>query len=543
MVRVVRLGASAADWRLRVLLWLLTLAILAAGCVGKRAASPGSPEVSPAAVAARVMIPPNLNVNPAESVVGPEKASANRPPRLDPRGGSSTFSLSDAIAFALQNNPRLRSFRAAVQRTQGQEQVAFAPFLPQFDLLGQYGGTSDNLGPGSPGYTGFLRAVDGTHVYQETVVGLQWTLYDFGRTGGRYRQAVAREYIADLQLARASQTVEFDVDAAYLGVLLARAHRRVQEDAVRRARSILDDSEAQRKGGVALKEDVLRAEVQLSENREALVLARKGEFNAMARLNNTMGRNAGWPLELVDLDANPAFSADLCHLLETAAVQRPEVALAREAVAVSHEGRQVARGEFLPRIYVRAVAGDVSGENVRTGWVDGVGLHLETPLYAGGRHRGELQTADADIEAALADAEGILDAVSLEVNVAYHDVMAARELINLSRTAVVQAAENLRLVRVRYGNGNATPTDVVDGEAALTRSQQRFVSATYNYLAALGRLDYALGQHQGAGVFLAQGVPSAPPADEWKPIPEELPPPAPSNPRDILPNAVPDFQK
>ena len=53
------------------------------------------------------------------------------------------------------------------------------------------------------------------------------------------------------------------------------------------------------------------------------------------------------------------------------------------------------------------------------------------------------------------------------------------------------------MIRVRYRNGDATPTDIVDSEAALTRSQQRFFSATYTYLAALARLDYAVGQRQG----------------------------------------------
>jgi len=42
-----------------------------------------------------------------------------------------------------------------------------------------------------------------------------------------------------LQLTRAEQTVAFDVAAAYLDVLFARASRRVQEDAVRRAEAVL----------------------------------------------------------------------------------------------------------------------------------------------------------------------------------------------------------------------------------------------------------------------------------------------------------------
>ena len=37
----------------------------------------------------------------------------------------------------------------------------------------------------------------------------------------------------------------------------------------------------------------------------------------------------------------------------------------------------------------------------------------------------------------------------------------------------------------------------MDAETALTRSQQRFNSAIYTYLAALARLDYAMGRQQG----------------------------------------------
>jgi hypothetical protein len=295
----------------------LFLLLLIAGCAPWHSALPIPPEVTPTEVAARVLIPPDLNVNPPETVVkpgssgqAPAQPSASANPSVEP----TTFALPDAIAFALRNNPRLRSARADIERAQGQEQVAFSPFLPQIDLLGQYGVVSSTLAPGVPGNEGFLLPSDfGTRSYAQSEVGLEWTLYDFGRTGGRYRQAVARERITQLRLVRADQTVEFDVAVAYLNVLLARASRRVQEDAVRRAQAFLGDTEARRKEGVALKDDVLRAEVQLSESREGLVLAREGEYNAVARLNNAMGRNAGLPLEVVD----PPVGHMVPHLLLT----------------------------------------------------------------------------------------------------------------------------------------------------------------------------------------------------------------------------------
>jgi outer membrane protein TolC len=427
--------------------------------------------------------------------------------------------LADAIAFALQNNPRLRSARAAIEGARGQEQVAFAPFLPQVDLLAQYGAVSPTLAPGAAGPVGIILANgSGTRSYTEAEVGLQWTLYDFGRTGGHYRQAVAREHIAELQHVRAGQTVEFDVASAYLDVLLARASRRVQEDAVSRARAILDDTMARHKGGVALKEDVLRAQVQLAESSEALVLAQEAVFDATARLNNAMGRNAGLPLNVIDVKGEPPLPGTLAVLLEQAAAERPEISVAREAAAAAQEGRKAAQAEFLPRVFVRASVGRTDGENVITGWQEGAGLHLETPLYAGGRHVGELRAAAAEIQAAAADAQIILDAVSLQVNVAYRAATAARERIDLARPAVAQAQENLRLVEIRYRNGNATPTEIVDSQAALTRAQQHYFSATYTCLASLARLDYAIGRHQGDFAVDAK-------AADWEvlPVPQQLP--------------------
>ena len=108
--------------------------------------------------------------------------------------------------------------------------------------------------------------------------------------------------------------------------------------------------------------------MQLSESRDALVLAREAEFNGVARLNNAMGRNAGWPLEVLDLNAEPPLPGALASLLELAVDQRPEVGVARQAAAAGQAGREAARGEFLPRVFVRASVGNTSGQNVETGW-------------------------------------------------------------------------------------------------------------------------------------------------------------------------------
>ena len=54
--------------------------------------------------------------------------------------------------------------------------------------------------------------------------------------------------------------------------------------------------------------------------------------------------------------------------------------------------------------------------------------------------------------------------------------------------------QRLRFKRpVSARTGDATPTDVVDAETALTRAQQSYYQALYDYLTALARIDYAMG--------------------------------------------------
>src|SRR4029453_13508722 len=99
------------------------------------------------------------------------------------------------------------------------------------------------------------------------------------------------------------------------------------------------------------------------------------------------------------LASEPALPGTLAQCLEQAASQRPEGDLARQGVGAAQAGREAAKAELMPRIYVRGIVGNVNGDNVRTGMLEGAGLHLEAPLYAGGRRRGELRSADADIQA------------------------------------------------------------------------------------------------------------------------------------------------
>jgi outer membrane protein TolC len=475
---------------------------LSCGCVHWHQPPPDA--IINQAVAARLRTYPQPPIDLSKVVAEPEVLklpdyeddawASDRPPSNEPN----CMTLGQAIDFALRNSPRLETARAAIERAGGMEAVAFAPFLPDLQLNARTGATSANLSPGAPSITGgILGAGDAHRRFDQVELQLQWTLCDFGRTAGRWQQTVFRERITQQQLGRLSQTIILEVQTAYLQVLLTSALRIAREEAIRAAEATLKDATVRRAAGNADKDDVLRAEVRVAETREDLVIAREEEFTALARLNHAMGRNASLPLRVVEFKEQPLFLLELPQCLEEAASRRLEIGIIRDGLAVAQQGRRAVEGEFLPKVYMLGTIGYVSGDHIQTGWQEGAGLHLAQGLFSGGRCVGDLRIADADIRQAVSTAETVLDGISLEVTLAFCGVTSARERIGLSRPAIDQARETLRLVRVKYRNGDATPTDVVDAESALTRSQQRYAVALFEFLSSLSRMEFALGSTAG----------------------------------------------
>lgn len=169
--------------------------------------------------------------------------------------------------------------------------------------------------------------------------------------------------------------------------------------------------------------------------------------------------------------------------------------MARRSVQVAEEGSRVAHADFAPRIVAEGDLLDYQQASPRGHFDTAVGfIRLEWGLFEGGKRVAELRVADSHIREAVAEADSIADTIASQVNQAYRQLVAARKGIERARPGVEQTRETLRLVRLRAEKeGAAIPAEVTDAEAALTRAEQDYSNAIYDYLTALARLEYAMG--------------------------------------------------
>jgi len=77
------------------------------------------------------------------------------------------------------------------------------------------------------------------------------------------------------------------------------------------------------------------------------------------------------------------------------------------------------------------------------------------------------------------------------------EARAAYELVGLSRSSLAAAEEAYRIQNVRYQQGAATTTDVLDAEVGVTRARADYSKSRFDYYLAQAALARAAGQLPG----------------------------------------------
>jgi outer membrane protein len=408
------------------------------------------------------------------------------------------LTLASAIDMAYRANPTLQAARANIDLAKAGKEVAFAGFMPEVqlgfrDIVGKTGPPGFVL-PTMPTDIGNVAFGGAAEQFRVAELRAQWTLWDFGRTTSRFGQSVIMEEIAGLQFVRSQQTVGFEVASAYFEALQAKASADIAEESVRRAKSVLKDAKNYLHRGTNIRNDVLRAEVFVKEMDLSVVRARTAEGVAIAKLNRAIGINPSQETQVVELADAPPFEQPLPECLQMAVENRREFGVVERGIAKAKLGENLAESQFMPRVYVGGLGSLQQMEQPdRFAQHASAGVGIELGLNQGGKRIGELRESKAEVNLAIARGKEVCDQIAYEVKVAYLVIDDARERIKVSRAAVAQASENIRVVRSLFDQGDAIATDVIEAELTMTRAQQGYLIALYDYQTSLARLAYALG--------------------------------------------------
>ena len=84
--------------------------------------------------------------------------------------------------------------------------------------------------------------------------------------------------------------------------------------------------------------------------------------------------------------------------------------------------------------------------------------------------------------------------ISLQVRQTCLDIEETQKRIPVTRDALAQSEENLRVAKDRYREGVGTNTEVLDAETLRIRSYSNYYNAVYDAVIAKIHLKFAIGE-------------------------------------------------
>ena len=317
-------------------------------------------------------------------------------------------------------------------------------------------------------------------------------LFTFGRIRSGVDATKAGWKAAQAEERRETLDLKLSVADAYVKVLRATRARQVATSSVASLASHSQNVSNYYEQGFVARNDLLASQVVLADARQREIQAGNGLDLASASYNRFLVRPLTTPVTLRDL-APPPAAGDVSELTARAFKERPElVAFAEQVEAFRKEARSV-RASALPSVGVSGGYLYLENSFLERGHVWTVGVVGRWNIFDSGLTRHKARAVDAKGDAVSALRAEAMDGVSLQVRQAWLEVDETRRRLEVTRDAVGQAEENLKVARERYRTGTGTNTEVLDAETLRVRSLGNHDNAIYDAVMADFRLRRAVG--------------------------------------------------
>jgi len=414
-------------------------------------------------------------------------------PSGEPTTGVEKLTVLSAISRALEHNLGVLSAEQNLGKAQGARWKTLSELLP--NVNGRVGETRQTLnlaafgfggGAGSP--FGDIPTIVGPFNVFDARIFLSQSVLDFGALNSA--RAEAHNVEAARLMFRSARDYVIHVAGNFFVQALAASARadaaRAQEET---ARTLHQQAIDLKEGGIIAGIDVLRAEVQLSTQTQRATIAANEFEKAKLQLARVIGLPLGQRFELDPALPNlPVADLSIEAAVALAYQTRPDYKAAVERVSAAEATRRSIVGDALPSVKVNADYGEIGLSPADARATFAVTGAVNVPIFQGGRTRGRLLEADADIRGRRADAEDLKAAIYYEVRTAFLDLDATARQLALAGKTRDLANQQLTQARDRFAAGVASNVEVVQAQDAVATATEQFIGAQYGYDLAKGAL-------------------------------------------------------
>jgi len=392
--------------------------------------------------------------------------------------------LDDYTALALAHNPALAS--ASLHAEAAQARAGATGALPDPMLTAGY----------------FVQTPETRVGPQEWGVTLSQRLPFFGKLGAESDAAARDAEVATHSVRERRLDIAFEVARWYHEYYRLSEVRRVLAEERELLDRMQDVAQVRYASGRVGQQDVLKAQLALSQSADEMELVTRGLATARARLNALIGREAdaelAEPVRAVP-DAAAVGARFASVSTDSALAQRPEMAAAASRIEAANDTARRARRGYFPDLtlgvqYIDVSPGGMPGTPDAGKDIVQVIAGINLPLWFG-KLGARVRESDAQVARARSDQRDAELRVRSELADALEKVRTARERLTLYEDVMLpQAQQTFAASEAAYQTGTVGFLDYLDSERVLLSVRKRYPAVVADLGVQIAYLERAMGK-------------------------------------------------
>jgi outer membrane protein len=401
------------------------------------------------------------------------------------------FSLRQAEAYALKNNPEILTAQLTAESVQQQIREVRAGFFPQV-----YGEINAVYAPEGTRLAA-LNSINNPSIYsrQSDGVMVSQLITDFGRTFDLTQSSRFNADAANDRASAARAVIVLAVDHAYFDLRRAQAVLEVSQDTIKARQFSYDQISALFKNKLKSEIDAGFAMQELEQAQLLSIQANNDYQTAEASLSTIMGFSdtMKFSLQPEPLDLSDPGAPD--QLIFEAFSQRPELAALKNDEEAARRFAQGERAAKYPKVSALGYAGinpvfDAKGLDHN---YYAAGINVEIPLTTGGKLDARAREAALLDQADLSKIVDLQNSLARDVRQVLLSIDTARQKIDVTTEMIKNSDEALKLAQARYQLGTSSIVELTQAELNDTESKLQATSARYDYQIARSLLKFTIG--------------------------------------------------
>ena len=250
--------------------------------------------------------------------------------------------------------------------------------------------------------------------------------------------------------------------------------------------------------GMTTRNEVLKVQVKKNEVELSLVKAENGlELSKML-----LGQIIGVDANQIELDtgiiSEEQLSSRLLALTNNDTIERAEIVMLRNKLAITESARKMVKSQFLPNIFLTAGYNWTqpnlykgSQNNFGGDWMIGVGVQI--PVLTWGDRLHQVHMADQQVAKAKLELQDSQEKINLQIQQNRFKHAEALKRMELTKLSKEQAEENLRITKNSLLEGMNSIRDILEAQVMWEKASSADIDARVEAAVTLSQLEKSTG--------------------------------------------------